>query len=170
MYCICFFFIFQTIVFSSQSYCQQQLCSSILNLQENLKGAQVKSSVSSSFFWYDIREILSYLFQAYVTGFSISNFFIPLVVLICTNASICITIWKNMGQFTQINLNLQNQVRKMTILLTYNIYLCRYIISQKLRNTYVLYYCSMIIFRITLNSNNFNQIQKKCKFSTQKKK
>ena len=50
MYCIWFFFIFQTIVFSSQSYCQQQLCSSILNLQENLKGAQVISSVYSSFF------------------------------------------------------------------------------------------------------------------------
>ena len=37
-------------------------------------------------------------FKAYVTWVSMSNFFIPLIVLIFTNASVCITIWKTLGK------------------------------------------------------------------------
>lgn len=115
MYCIWFFF-------HILDYCiQLTVVLSTAIVQFNTKSTRESKRSAGNifrilkFFWYDIREIFSYLFQAYVTGFSISNFFIPLIVLICTNASICITIWKNMGQFTQINLNLQNQVRKMPI-------------------------------------------------------
>jgi len=36
--------------------------------------------------------------KAYVTWFSVSNFFIPLAILVFTNVCICITIWKIMGK------------------------------------------------------------------------
>ena len=122
MYCIWFFF-------HILDYCiQLTVILSTAIVQFNTKSTRESKRSAGKifrivkFFWYNIREIFSYLFQAYVTGFSISNFFIPLIVLICTNASICITIWKNMGQFTQINLNLQNQVRKNALIFYHIIY------------------------------------------------
>ena len=58
-------------------------------------------------------------FQAYVTWFSISNFFVPLIVLIFTHASICVTIWKTLGKSNaapRITINLPSlQVKKYWI-------------------------------------------------------
>ena len=46
----------------------------------------------------DFRDFKLLSLKAYVTWVSMSNFFIPLIVLIFTNASVCITIWKTLGK------------------------------------------------------------------------